>query len=174
MEYMPDLYIGSKVMNLSPSDFYIDYKGNVTLKASNFKYFPNKIGYIQFYAPWCGHCRNYTSEYISYANLVNNDYMVAAFNATHPDAERILLGLNIDSFPTMTFVPVVGGGVSKGANIVKYDGSRETKKLHSHIMKTLSKSGGKKKSPKRLSGGAKRKSPKRRVVKKRSPKRRSG
>lgn len=164
MEYMPDLYTGSKVMNLSPSDFYIDYKGNVTLKASNFKYFPNKIGYIQFYAPWCGHCRNYTNEYISYANLVSNDYMVAAFNTTHPDAERILVGLNINSFPTMTFVPLVGGGVSKGASIVKYEGSRETKKLHSHVMKTLSKSGGK---VKRVSGS--KKSPKRRVVRK-SPK----
>lgn len=56
---------------------------------------------IEFYAPWCGHCKQLAPIYEGLAKklLVNPNIIIAKCDATANEIE----GVNIESFPTIKF-----------------------------------------------------------------------
>lgn len=58
---------------------------------------------VEYYAPWCGHCKTLAPIYEELATKVksNPNVVVAAMDATANEAE----GVNIEGFPTIKFYP---------------------------------------------------------------------
>jgi protein disulfide isomerase len=82
---------------------------------------------IEFYAPWCGHCKNLepkykelAKKYMKYPNLI-----VAKFDATANDAPP---EFEIKGFPTIFFV-----AAGELRNVVKYEGGREVSDFSSFL-----------------------------------------
>ena len=64
---------------------------------------PTKDVLVQYYAPWCGHCKNLAPIWADLAKDVEgiNDLVIAKFDYTVNDVK----GLEIRSFPTIKFYP---------------------------------------------------------------------
>jgi protein disulfide-isomerase A1 len=54
---------------------------------------------VEFYAPWCGHCKSLAPIYDALAKklLVNKNIVIAKLDATGNDVP----GVNVESFPTI-------------------------------------------------------------------------
>lgn len=75
---------------------------------------------IEFYAPWCGHCKALAPKYEELAQkLADEDVVIAKFDATANDVPP---SFEVRGFPTLYWVP-------KGdkLNPVPYHGGREVK-----------------------------------------------
>jgi len=78
----------------------------VTLVGKNFKdvvYDESKDVIVEFYAPWCGHCKTLAPIYEKFAEKVksNPNLIVAKIDATANEVE----GISIEGFPTIKFFP---------------------------------------------------------------------
>lgn len=73
---------------------------------------------VEFYAPWCGHCKKLAPEYESAAETLSHveSLVVAKMDATANDVE----GVPISGFPTLKFFPA-----NSGRKIEDYNGPRE-------------------------------------------------
>lgn len=78
----------------------------------------NKDVLVEFYAPWCGHCKQLAPKYEAAAQKLkaNPNIVIAKVDATANEVP----GVNIRSFPTLKFWP----GNKKGSP-VDFDGARE-------------------------------------------------
>jgi len=78
---------------------------------------------VEFYAPWCGHCKTLEPKYTEAAKLVagNTNVVVAKCDATANE----VAGISIKGFPTLKFFP----GNAKSSAPVDYEGARETADL---------------------------------------------
>jgi len=58
---------------------------------------------VEFYAPWCGHCKSLAPIYDELATKLknNSNIVVAKMDATANEAE----GVNVQGFPTIKFYP---------------------------------------------------------------------
>ena len=74
---------------------------------------------IEFYAPWCGHCKSLEPKYKQLAKKFKKyeDLIIAKFDATANDAPP---EFEFKGFPTIFFV--AAGELN---HVVKYDGGRE-------------------------------------------------
>jgi protein disulfide-isomerase A1 len=74
---------------------------------------------LEFYAPWCGHCKNLAPEYEKAAATLasNSNVLLAKIDATANEVD--FPGVSVRGFPTLYFFPA---GASKQATI--YDGPR--------------------------------------------------
>jgi protein disulfide isomerase family A protein 3 len=72
---------------------------------------------IEFYAPWCGHCKNLEPKYKELAEKLESEpnVVIAKMDAT---ANDVPAGYEVQGFPTIYFKPA--GGQAK-----KYNGGRE-------------------------------------------------
>src|SRR5262249_11754283 len=72
---------------------------------------------VEFYAPWCGHCKKLTPIYEELAKKLkhNKSLVIAKVDATANEVENV----HIKGFPTIKFWP---GG--KKTNPVDFDGDR--------------------------------------------------
>lgn len=82
---------------------------------------------IEFYAPWCGHCKNLEPKYKELAKKFKkySDLVIAKFDATANDAPS---EFEFKGFPTIFFVPA--GELNQ---VIKYEGGREIEDFSSFL-----------------------------------------
>ncbi|ORC85500.1 protein disulfide isomerase [Trypanosoma theileri] len=80
---------------------------------------------IEFFAPWCGHCKNFAGTYAKVAKeFESSDVIIAAIDATANDVDRSLF--DVTGFPTLYFVP-------SGGKPILYNGDRTFYDLYKFI-----------------------------------------
>jgi len=74
---------------------------------------------VEFYAPWCGHCKALKPEYAKAATQLagSEDIVLAKMDATEHDVPE---GFDVQGYPTILFVKA-----ESGAKPVPYEGERE-------------------------------------------------
>jgi len=90
------------------------------------KTFSNVVGkdkdvFVEFYAPWCGHCKQLAPEYEKVGQAfsgVKNTMVIAKIDATENDTPEEIKG-----FPTLVFYP------KNSSQGVKYSGDRTAKAI---------------------------------------------
>jgi protein disulfide-isomerase A6 len=96
---------------ISASAFYDRYSAVQSLTASDFQQVKKGIWLVEFYAEWCGHCRNLAPEYEKAAKALKGIANIAAI-----DADKQRTDVQVQGFPTIKFF--VDGKMSD------YDGAR--------------------------------------------------
>lgn len=81
---------------------------------------------VEFYAPWCGHCKNLAPHYDAAAKaLANNpNIIIAKVDST----ENEVAGVDIQGFPTLKW-----WGKDKSAEPVEFNGGRDAEGILSWI-----------------------------------------
>jgi len=83
---------------------------------------------VEFYAPWCGHCKKFAPVYEKFAQTVNKYYskknlVIAMIDATTNDVP-----VTIEEFPTLYIFPA-----GKNKEPVKFEGKRDIDNLSEFI-----------------------------------------
>lgn len=103
-----------------PSDPYVDGKVKTLVgKTIGAELASGKNVFIEFYAPWCGHCKSLAPKWEELAEKVSDDsnLVVAKLDATANDVPP---AFEVRGFPTLF--------LQKGdGSVVKYEGAREVK-----------------------------------------------
>ncbi|OMO81294.1 Thioredoxin [Corchorus olitorius] len=81
----------------------IDEKDVIILKKENFSGFIEKNRYVlvEFYAPWCSHCRALAPGYAAAATELKGEVVLAKVDGTQE--EEMLQKFDIEGFPTLLF-----------------------------------------------------------------------
>jgi protein disulfide-isomerase A1 len=97
---------------------------------------------LEFYAPWCGHCKQLAPEYEKLAKRFAGvpSVTIAKIDATANEVEYE--GVNVKGFPTLYFFPA-----GENKKVVEYDGSRDLDGLTAFLKKNA-------KTPVTLPGGS--------------------
>ncbi|CAL2030435.1 unnamed protein product [Caenorhabditis brenneri] len=83
---------------------------------------------IEFYAPWCGHCKSLAPKYDELAAKLNKeDVIIAKMDATANDVPPLF---EVRGFPTLFWLPK-----NSKSNPVPYNGGREVKDFVNFISK---------------------------------------
>ena len=109
----------TKAINLNPKDLYFNNRACALIKNKKFDKAleDNSLMLVEFYAPWCGHCKNLAPEWSKAAkklNAENSPMKLAKVDAT----EEKSLGskFEIKGFPTIKFF--------KNGKPTEYNGGR--------------------------------------------------
>ena len=88
---------------------------------------------VEFYAPWCGHCKSLTPKYDELGKLFKDDptVVIAKIDATANDSPA-----DVQGFPTIILYPA-----GDKTNPVNYEGERTTKAM-ANFVKANGKAGG--------------------------------
>ncbi len=81
---------------------------------------------VEFYAPWCGHCKSLAPHFEAAAKklAVNPNILIAKVDST----ENEVAGIDIQGFPTLKW-----WGKDKSAEPIEYNGGRDTEGIISWI-----------------------------------------
>ena len=94
------------------------------MTASNFNQVKKGVWLVEFYAPWCGHCRNLVPEYEKAAKALKGIANIAAIDA---DKERT--DVQIQGFPTIKFF--------NDGKVSDYDGPRTAEGIVDFMFRKL-------------------------------------
>jgi len=120
------------VVVLTPDNFYSVLDGS-------------KHALVEFYAPWCGHCKHLEPEYSTAATALRSDkdVVIAKVDA---DAHRDLGGaFDVKGFPTIKFF--TKGESAKTSKGQDYNGGRTAEDIVNYINKETGSRGRIKKAP---------------------------
>mmetsp|Transcript_16952 Transcript_16952/g.22406 ORF Transcript_16952/g.22406 Transcript_16952/m.22406 type:complete len:438 (+) Transcript_16952:85-1398(+) len=90
---------------------------------------------VEFYAPWCGHCKNLAPEWAKAAEELQGQVKVAAVDAT--ENQRLAQEYGIKGFPTIKVFPAG----PKVADPQDYQGARESGAIVQYALDLLENSG---------------------------------
>ena len=81
---------------------------------------PTKDVLLEFYAPWCGHCKALAPKYDELAERLSgvDSIVIAKMDATANEIDHE--GVNVSGFPTLKFFPASDDG-----KVIDFNGSRE-------------------------------------------------
>jgi len=124
---------------------YVSYKRSEPIPAQNsgnvfvlvgkqfddIVYDKNKDVFVEFYAPWCGHCQHLApiweelgAEFARYKDKI----VIAKMDATANAVELDKFGLSIDGFPTVIFFPAGEAKAATGdaaGGAIPFEGERD-------------------------------------------------
>lgn len=75
--------------------------------------------FVEFYAPWCGHCKNLAPEWERLAKELKGEVKVAKVDATVE--KQLASEYGVQGFPTLIWFPAG----KKGNNHETYQGARD-------------------------------------------------
>ncbi|KAI1361435.1 thioredoxin-domain-containing protein [Xylaria arbuscula] len=106
----------------------------------------NYTSVVEFYAPWCGHCKNLQPAYEKAAKNLDGLAKVAAVNCDEDENKQFCGSMGVQGFPTLK---IVRPGKKKGSRPVveDYQGERSAKaivnavvdKIPNHVKKVTDK-----------------------------------
>ena len=108
---------------------------------------PAKDVLLEFYAPWCGHCKALAPKYEALASKLKErggygNVVLAKLDATANDYS--FDGVKVEGFPTIYFFPAAAPGDKKGAPML-YSGNRDEDAFEAFLKtnaRTVPKAGG--------------------------------
>uniref|UniRef100_A0A7N0TUS9 Protein disulfide-isomerase n=1 Tax=Kalanchoe fedtschenkoi TaxID=63787 RepID=A0A7N0TUS9_KALFE len=138
----PVISSGSFLLSLAVSAFLILSSASaekeyvLTLDQSNFTDVVSKHDFIvvEFYAPWCGHCKSLAPEYEKAANTLsshNPPLVLAKVNAVEESNKALGEKFEIQGFPTIKILRN-GGKISQ-----EYKGPRDADGIVAYLIKQL-------------------------------------
>lgn len=105
----------------------VDESGVTVLTPDNFDAVvdPGKNVMLEFYAPWCGHCKMLKPEYAKLGKefAADDDVVIAKMDA---DAHKAPKGWEVQGYPTLFFQP-------KGGKAEPYEGARNAREMAEFI-----------------------------------------
>ncbi|CAD6187962.1 unnamed protein product [Caenorhabditis auriculariae] len=138
-EFMKKISSGKAKAYVKSAPLPRDDKGPVkTLVGSNFDKIVNdesKDVLVEFYAPWCGHCKSFEPKYKDLAAALKKtepNLVLAKMDATANDAPAQFA---VEGFPTIYFAPSGNKGEP-----MKYNGNRDLDHLKDFLKKHAVKS----------------------------------
>jgi len=90
----------------------------------------NKHVFIEFYAPWCGHCKSLAPTWEKLATVFKNEPNVVIANVDADKHKDLGSKFGVSGFPTLVFFPQ-----SNKETGDKYNGGRDLKDLIAHVNK---------------------------------------
>lgn len=136
----------------SANGLYSSSDDVVELNASNFNskvIQSNELWYVEFYAPWCGHCKNLAPEWKKAAKALKGIVNVGAIDMDASDAQSVGAPYGIRGFPT---IKVFGKNKNTPAD---YSGGRTASAIVDDAMNQLKKLVKERLDGKSSSGGGK-------------------
>lgn len=80
--------------------------------------------FVEFYAPWCGHCKKLAPEWAKLATTLKGEINVAKIDASEQTKYKDTY--NVKGFPTLVFF---GAGDKIEGDATPFDGAREYESL---------------------------------------------
>jgi protein disulfide-isomerase A6 len=101
---MPNLFENLKgVIELKPEDFIRLPDNSVSIRGVG----NDEVGFVIFYADWCGHCRNSVPNIKRLGELVVDQVFIGAFNCankSNQNYDKVAKAVGVKYFPTIKFL----------------------------------------------------------------------
>lgn len=88
---------------------------------------PTKYVMVEFYAPWCGHCKNLAPKYEQLAKVFAGEQEVVIANVDATENPDLASRYDVSGYPTIKFFP------AGSSEPVDYQGGREVEMLVNYI-----------------------------------------
>ena len=115
-------------------------KSVVTLTADNFDSLvlgSDDLWLVEFYAPWCGHCKSLAPEWAAAAEELEGDVKLGAVDATQ--AEALAGRFGVRGYPTIKVFPAGPKGGDFAAQ--DYQGGRDSSSITAYALQQLEAGG---------------------------------
>jgi protein disulfide-isomerase A4 len=109
----------------------IEDKGIYVLTRENFAHFvmPKEIVLVEFYAPWCGHCKKLDPEYVKAAKMLKEKAPgVILVKVDASKESELAKEYMVQGFPTLTLF-------RKGVKQEDYDGERNAEAIVEYMLR---------------------------------------
>ena len=87
---------------------------------------------VEFYAPWCGHCKKLEPEWNQAATELKGKIKVAEFDATVH--QRLASRFQVQGYPT---IKIFAPGPKSSSSVEAYDGPRDASSIVSQALDKL-------------------------------------
>ncbi|RPB07145.1 ER-resident thioredoxin protein [Morchella conica CCBAS932] len=125
-------------MAQSASAFYSKTSGVLSLDQKGFKNEILQSGHaavVEFYAPWCGHCKNLKPDYEKVAKSLKGLAKVAAVNCDEEKNKNLCAEQGVQGFPTLKIFQPSG---KKGSpSVIDYNGPRTAKAISDAVAERI-------------------------------------
>ncbi|KAI5839039.1 PDI protein A prpA [Morchella snyderi] len=125
-------------MAQSASAFYSKTSGVLSLDQKGFKSEILQSGHaavVEFYAPWCGHCKNLKPDYEKVAKSLKGLAKVAAVDCNEEKNKNLCAEQGVQGFPTLKIFQPSG---KKGSpSVIDYTGPRTAKAISDAVAERI-------------------------------------